>query len=156
SRAASSFRMVAELRPSAEAWATASLPTASPVPMYTWTRARRIAVLRSVRSGISCTSSSVLAVAPVECQPFRRSDPDFFPSRSTRGSLCASSRGVGQDRCELDEAQIREFLATQYPRLVGAVTLLCGSRALAEDAVQEAVARAWERSERGERIDALA
>ena len=32
----------------------------------------------------------------------------------------------------------------------------CGSRAAAEDSVQEALARAWERSERGERIESLA
>jgi RNA polymerase sigma-70 factor (ECF subfamily) len=53
----------------------------------------------------------------------------------------------------LDEKAIREFLATDYPRLVAGVTLVCGSRATAEDAVQEALARAWERSERGERIE---
>jgi len=33
--------------------------------------------------------------------------------------------------------------------------LIAGSRAAAEDAVQEALARAWERSERGERIESL-
>jgi RNA polymerase sigma-70 factor, ECF subfamily len=32
---------------------------------------------------------------------------------------------------------------------------VCGSRAAAEDAVQEALARAWERSERGEHIQSL-
>ena len=55
----------------------------------------------------------------------------------------------------LDEATIREFLATTYPRLVAGVALINGSRAAAEDAVQEALARAWERSERGERIESL-
>src|SRR5438128_8329803 len=43
----------------------------------------------------------------------------------------------------------------EYPRLVGAVDLICGSHAAAEDAVQEALARAWDRSERGEQIDSL-
>jgi len=38
---------------------------------------------------------------------------------------------------------------------VAAVSLACGSRAAAEDAVQEALARAWERSERGEHIESL-
>jgi RNA polymerase sigma-70 factor (ECF subfamily) len=52
----------------------------------------------------------------------------------------------------LDEYTIREFLHTAYPRLVAAVALVAGSRAVAEDAVQEALARAWERSERGENI----
>ncbi len=44
---------------------------------------------------------------------------------------------------------------TSYPRLVGGVALITGSRAAAEDAVQEALARAWERSERGEQIESL-
>jgi RNA polymerase sigma-70 factor, ECF subfamily len=56
----------------------------------------------------------------------------------------------------LDEVTIREFLATTYPRLVAGVSLITGSRGAAEDAVQEALARAWERSERGEQIDNLA
>jgi RNA polymerase sigma-70 factor (ECF subfamily) len=55
----------------------------------------------------------------------------------------------------LIEADIREFLLTGYPRLVAGLTLMAGSRAAAEDAVQEAVARAWERSQRGEPIDSL-
>lgn len=42
-----------------------------------------------------------------------------------------------------------------YPRLVAGVALIDGSRAGAEDAVQEALARAWERSERGEQIESL-
>lgn len=55
----------------------------------------------------------------------------------------------------MDDADLREFVHTQYPRLVGAVALVCGSRATAEDAVQEALSRAWERSLRGERVDSL-
>ncbi|GIV00624.1 MAG: RNA polymerase sigma subunit ECF family protein [Actinomycetota bacterium] len=55
----------------------------------------------------------------------------------------------------VDEWQIREFLMTSYPRLVAAVALVSGSRPAAEDAVQEALLRAWERSERGERIESL-
>lgn len=43
-------------------------------------------------------------------------------------------------------------MRSEYGRLVAYVALACGSLSLAEDAVQEAVARAWERSERGERI----
>lgn len=35
------------------------------------------------------------------------------------------------------------------------VAMVAGSRPAAEDAVQEALARAWERSERGEEIDSL-
>jgi RNA polymerase sigma-70 factor (ECF subfamily) len=55
----------------------------------------------------------------------------------------------------LDDADLREFVHTQYPRLVGALALVCGSRATAEDSVQEALARAWERSLRGERVESL-
>ena len=55
----------------------------------------------------------------------------------------------------VDEIAIREFLHTGYPRLVAAVALVCSSRPSAEDAVQEALLRAWERSEKGEDIQSL-
>jgi RNA polymerase sigma-70 factor (ECF subfamily) len=55
----------------------------------------------------------------------------------------------------LDEATIREFLLTGYPRVAGAVALINGDLASAEDAVQEAVVRAWERSTRGQEFDSL-
>ncbi|HET7928766.1 MAG TPA: sigma factor, partial [Actinomycetota bacterium] len=55
----------------------------------------------------------------------------------------------------VDELAIREFLHASYPRLVAAVALTSGSRPAAEDAVQEALLRAWERSEKGEEIDSL-
>ncbi len=55
----------------------------------------------------------------------------------------------------MDEFEVRRFLATDYPRLVAGLTLVCGSRPAAEDAVQEALARAWERTERGQRIESL-
>ena len=62
----------------------------------------------------------------------------------------------GEGRSQLlIEADIREFLVTGYPRLVAGLALMAGSRAAAEDAVQEAVARAWERSQRGESIESL-
>jgi len=43
----------------------------------------------------------------------------------------------------LDETTIRELLRTDYARLVNAVSLTAGSIAAAEDAVQEALVRAW-------------
>jgi RNA polymerase sigma-70 factor, ECF subfamily len=55
----------------------------------------------------------------------------------------------------LDEATIREFLLTGYPRVAGAVALVTGDLSAAEDSVQEAVVRAWERSARGLQIDSL-
>ncbi len=42
-----------------------------------------------------------------------------------------------------------------YSRLVAGLAMVAGSRAAAEDAVQEGLARAWERSMRGERIESL-
>ena len=55
----------------------------------------------------------------------------------------------------LDEAEIRGFLSRDYPRLVNAVALASGSYPAAEDAVQEALIRAWIRSERGEGVESL-
>jgi RNA polymerase sigma-70 factor (ECF subfamily) len=57
---------------------------------------------------------------------------------------------------ELDELAVRVFLEEEYPRVVAAVAMISDSRPAAEDAVCEALARAWERSERGESIDSLA
>jgi RNA polymerase sigma-70 factor (ECF subfamily) len=50
---------------------------------------------------------------------------------------------------------IRRFIDDGYAKVVGTVAVVCGSRAAAEDAVQEAIVRAWQRSERGERIERL-
>jgi RNA polymerase sigma-70 factor (ECF subfamily) len=55
----------------------------------------------------------------------------------------------------IDDETINGFLHTYYPRLVAAIAMACGSRPAAEDAVQEALLRAWERSERGEQIERL-
>jgi len=55
----------------------------------------------------------------------------------------------------LDEHEIREFVETTYSKLVAALTLICGSQAAAEDAVQEALVRAWERTERGQPVESL-
>jgi RNA polymerase sigma factor (sigma-70 family) len=55
----------------------------------------------------------------------------------------------------VDEWILRRFVDTEYGRLVGAMTAIFGGRAAAEDAVQEALIRAWERAERGERIESL-
>ena len=55
----------------------------------------------------------------------------------------------------LDEDAIVDFLERDAPRLIGAVTLVTGSRSAAEEAVQEALARAWERAERGVHIESL-
>ncbi len=55
----------------------------------------------------------------------------------------------------VDEIALQEFLHSAYPRLVAAIALASESRPAAEDAVQEALLRAWERSEKGEEIESL-
>src|SRR5688500_14480077 len=56
----------------------------------------------------------------------------------------------------LDELGLRKFIGERYAGVVAAVALVTGSQAAAEDAVQEALVRAWERSERGEVIEHVA
>jgi RNA polymerase sigma-70 factor, ECF subfamily len=48
---------------------------------------------------------------------------------------------------------LRCFFDEHYREVLGAVTLVTGSRAVAEDAVNEAVARAWERREGIEQLN---
>jgi RNA polymerase sigma factor (sigma-70 family) len=55
----------------------------------------------------------------------------------------------------VNEAEIRGFLQSDYGRLVNAMALLCGSFPAAEDAVQEALGRAWELTERGGHLESL-
>lgn len=43
----------------------------------------------------------------------------------------------------MDEHSLGEFVRGEYPRIVAAIALVCGSKAAAEDAVQDALARAW-------------
>ena len=42
-------------------------------------------------------------------------------------------------------AELSEFIRREHPRLVGALTLHCGDRALAEDLAQEALVRVCDR-----------
>ena len=53
-----------------------------------------------------------------------------------------------------DEEQLAQFVAGEYPGLVAALSLVCGERSAAEDAVQEALARAVVAQRRG-KIDSL-
>ena len=43
----------------------------------------------------------------------------------------------------MDDERIAEFVDGDYRRVVAVVALVCGDRARAEDAVQEALAKAW-------------
>jgi RNA polymerase sigma-70 factor (ECF subfamily) len=54
------------------------------------------------------------------------------------------------------DGEIEGCIHAEYARLVGAVSLVTDSPQLAEEAVQEAFARAWERTQRGHRFDHLA
>jgi RNA polymerase sigma-70 factor (ECF subfamily) len=62
-----------------------------------------------------------------------------------------TSRGF----CLIADQEIEDFVTTSLPRLVAGLTVMTGSRAAAEDVVCEALARAWERSARGEHIESL-
>jgi RNA polymerase sigma factor (sigma-70 family) len=55
----------------------------------------------------------------------------------------------------LSVQEIYHFIQTSYPRVVVAVAFLTGSVAAAEDAVQEALVRAWVKAEKGEAIESL-
>ena len=57
---------------------------------------------------------------------------------------------------QVDDDRIRDFVDGEYAKVVATVALVCGSVATAEDSVQEALARAWERLDRGDAIDRLA
>jgi RNA polymerase sigma-70 factor (ECF subfamily) len=54
-----------------------------------------------------------------------------------------------------DDAAVEQFLRDGYRRVVGAVALVSGSLDSAEDAVQEALVRAWERSGTKPEIESL-
>ena len=56
---------------------------------------------------------------------------------------------------EDEDDRIRAFVDGEYRQVVATVALVCGSTATAEDAVQEALARAWEHLARGKPIDRL-
>jgi RNA polymerase sigma-70 factor (ECF subfamily) len=63
----------------------------------------------------------------------------------------AAERATGMT----DEDELVRFVAGEYPYLVAALSLVCGDRSAAEDAVQEALARAVVAQRRGT-IDSLA
>jgi RNA polymerase sigma-70 factor, ECF subfamily len=70
-------------------------------------------------------------------------------ANGTRPRAAPESRPVNEDR-------LRAFVDGEYRQVVATVELVCGSLGTAEDSVQEALARAWEREARGEHIERLA
>ena len=80
------------------------------------------------------------------CQPMGRSGRQRVEMEATASVEEDPPPGRGRRPPVPDE---------DYPRIVAAVGLVAGSRAAAEDAVAEALARAWERSDRGDAIDSL-
>ena len=70
--------------------------------------------------------------------------------------LRSTARGPRLLGGQVDDEPIRAFLDGEYAQVVATVALVCGSTATAEDSVQEALARAWERLDRGDGIDRLA
>lgn len=54
------------------------------------------------------------------------------------------------------DGDVERCIRSEYARLVGVVCLITGSLALAEEAVQEAFARAWQRVDHGQRFEDLA
>jgi RNA polymerase sigma-70 factor (ECF subfamily) len=56
-------------------------------------------------------------------------------------------------RDAMDSRSFVAEVAGDYPRLVRSVALFCGDVEEAEDAVQEALARLWERRDRGEVVE---
>jgi RNA polymerase sigma-70 factor (ECF subfamily) len=81
---------------------------------------------------------------------------DPAPQASYDRRRHAFRRRASTGGAQLDEAELRRFLADEYPRLVSAVALACGSFPAAEDAVQEALVKAWIRSDRGRQVESLA
>ena len=55
----------------------------------------------------------------------------------------------------LGEQELQHFIETGYPRVVAAVTFATGDLHAAEDAVQEALVRAWVASEKGQEMESL-
>ena len=56
-----------------------------------------------------------------------------------------------EPRISVDE--LRRFFDEDYRQILGAVTLVTGSRVVAEDAVNEAIARCWEKRDRVQQMN---
>jgi RNA polymerase sigma-70 factor (ECF subfamily) len=89
---------------------------------------------------------------------------DVFVNAGLAGGSDAGIARIGRPRAPAPDIasgfrpgdlEIQEFVDREYGQVVASVGLVCGSAAVAEDAVQEALARAWERYLQGRDIDRL-
>ncbi len=55
----------------------------------------------------------------------------------------------------VDEEPFDKFYESEYPRLVAAIALVIDDVDLARDSVDEALARAWEQTQKGQKIECL-
>ena len=76
------------------------------------------------------------------------------PRREAQSPRARTKRAAAT-RATAAEERIEEFVSGEYRQVVATVELVCGSLAGAEDAVQEALARAWEHEARGYDIRSL-
>lgn len=77
----------------------------------------------------------------------------FAPLAPTVVSRRGDGRPVTEGRRAEDPALV-VFCREVHPRLVGSLTLYCGSRAVAEELAQEALVRVWNRWEAVRELDA--
>jgi RNA polymerase sigma factor (sigma-70 family) len=75
------------------------------------------------------------------------------PSACGPGPYAVGARVTIEAR--VNDDRIRRFVGGEYRQVVATVELVCGSLPTAEDAVQEALARAWEHEARGKDIRSL-
>ena len=62
---------------------------------------------------------------------------------------------VSTNEGRVDSERVDEFMHAHYRSILGSLTLVCGEVQVAEEAVQEALLRAWTHSEAGEVIESL-
>jgi RNA polymerase sigma-70 factor, ECF subfamily len=102
--------------------------------------------------------AAVLPVAPPAAVP-AGTGSRAWPYAAGRGARVTSGGWVEQSRgpsgSTVPDQRIRDFVGGEYRQVVATVELVCGSLPTAEDAVQEALARAWEQQARGKVIHSL-
>jgi RNA polymerase sigma-70 factor (ECF subfamily) len=62
---------------------------------------------------------------------------------------------VSSRQPDQSEERIRDYISKDFARLVVVITVVCGNRAVAEELVQEAMAKAWKEEMQGDQIESL-